>query len=246
LPSLALAVLASLGTPSAGFANGSTLGLATTNTVGGTFAYATSLANPNGGANVLKLAKFGPGTLALSGTNAFTGGVDLMGGVVSLGSATPLGPSGLVTFTGGTLQYSSANATDYSSRFSAAAGQAYAIDTNGRDVTFAAALTSASSEELQEVLETVPLLRRMEKVMLLIQREVEVAGLQSQIRQKVEERVSENQRQFFLREQLKEIQQQLGLSKDDKAIELERFRERLEGCTVPAAVLWARIRRLQG
>ena len=101
---------------------------------------------------------------------------------------------------------------------------------------FAAALTSASSEELQEVLETVPLLRRMEKVMLLIQREVEVAGLQSQIRQKVEERVSENQRQFFLREQLKEIQQQLGLSKDDKAIELERFRERLEGCTVPADV----------
>ncbi len=101
---------------------------------------------------------------------------------------------------------------------------------------FAAALTSASSEELQEVLETVPLLRRMEKVMLLIQREVEVAGLQSQIRQKVEERVSENQRQFFLREQLKEIQQQLGLSKDDKAIELERFHERLEGCTVPADV----------
>jgi ATP-dependent Lon protease len=101
---------------------------------------------------------------------------------------------------------------------------------------FAAALTSASSEELQEVLETVPLLRRMEKVMLLIQREVEVAGLQSQIRQKVEERVSENQRQFFLREQLKEIQQQLGLSKDDKAIELERFHERLEGCAVPADV----------
>jgi fibronectin-binding autotransporter adhesin len=139
-----VAVLASLGTPSAGFANGSTLGLDTTNTVGSTFAYATSLANPNGGANVLKLAKFGPGTLALSGSNTFTGGVDLVGGVVSLGSATPLGPSGLVTFTGGTLQYSSANATDYSSRFSAAAGQAYAIDTNGRDVTFAAVLTSGS------------------------------------------------------------------------------------------------------
>ena len=137
-------ILASLGTPSAGFANGSTLGLDTTNTVGGTFAYASSIANPNGGANVLKLAKYGPGTLAVSGSNTFTGGVELVGGVVSLGSATPLGPSGLVTFSGGTLQYTSANAVDYSSRFSAAARQAYAIDTNGRDVTFATGLTSGT------------------------------------------------------------------------------------------------------
>ena len=137
-------ILASLGTPSTGFANGSTLGLDTSNTVGGTFAYATSLANPNGGANALRIAKYGPGTLAVSGSNTFTGGVELAGGVLSLGSATPFGPSGLITFAGGTLQYSSANATDYSSRFSAAARQAYAIDTNGRDVTFATALSSGS------------------------------------------------------------------------------------------------------
>ena len=98
---------------------------------------------------------------------------------------------------------------------------------------FAAALTSASGEELQEVLSTIPLLRRLEKVMLMIQREVEVAGLQSEIRQKVEERVSERQREFFLREQLKEIQKELGIQKDDKTIEVERFRARLEDCVVP-------------
>ena len=63
----------------------------------------------------------------------------------------------------------------------------------------------------------------------LLQREVEVAGLQSEIRQKVEERVQERQREFFLREQLKEIQQQLGISKDDKTVEVERFRERQLG-----------------
>ena len=136
--------LVGLGTPSAGFANGSTLGLDTTNTVGGTFAYASPLANPNGGANALELAKFGPGTLAVSGSNTFTGGVDLVGGVLALGSATPLGPSGLVTFAGGTLQYTSANAVDYSPRFSTAARQAYAIDTNARDVAFATALASGS------------------------------------------------------------------------------------------------------
>ena len=99
---------------------------------------------------------------------------------------------------------------------------------------FAAAMTSAPGEQLQEVLETVPLLRRMEKVLLLIQQELEVAGLQTEIRQRVEERISEQQREFFLKEQLKQIQKELGLSKDDRTIELERFNERLRACVVPA------------
>ncbi len=98
---------------------------------------------------------------------------------------------------------------------------------------FAAAMTSADGEQLQEVLETVPLLRRMEKVLLLIQHELEVAGLQTEIRQRVESRISEQQREFFLKEQLKEIQKELGISKDDKTVELERFRDRLRDCVVP-------------
>lgn len=107
-------------------------------------------------------------------------------------------------------------------------------DDAGPLTDFAAAITSATPADLQDVLETLPLLARMEKVLLLVQREIEVAGLQSEIRQKVEERVSEKQREFFLREQMKEIQQQLGLAKDDKAIELERLKANLEGATVPA------------
>ncbi|MGR8918081.1 MAG: endopeptidase La [Gammaproteobacteria bacterium] len=102
---------------------------------------------------------------------------------------------------------------------------------------FAAAMTSADAEALQEVLETVPLLRRMEKVLALIQHELEVAGLQTEIRKRVEERISEQQREFFLREQLKEIQKELGISKDDKTVELERFRARLEGREVPAEAM---------
>ncbi len=109
----------------------------------------------------------------------------------------------------------------------------YSADDASPLADFAAAMTSADAEQLQEVLETVPLLRRMEKVLLLIQHELEVAGLQSEIRQRVEQRVSEQQREFFLREQLKEIQKELGISKDDKTVEMERFRERLLGREVP-------------
>ncbi|MBT8445862.1 MAG: endopeptidase La, partial [Gammaproteobacteria bacterium] len=98
---------------------------------------------------------------------------------------------------------------------------------------FAAALTSASGDDLQEVLDTIPLLRRMEKTLLLIQHELEVAGMQSRIRERVEQSISDTQREFFLKQQLKEIQQQLGISKDDRTIELEEFQSRLEGLTLP-------------
>ncbi len=99
---------------------------------------------------------------------------------------------------------------------------------------FAANLTTASKEDLQDVLATAPILERMKKVIVLIKKELEVAKLQSKIRQKVEERMSEQQRQFFLREQLKIIQKELGLSKDDRTADVERFRGRLENRQLPA------------
>ncbi|MGB1882684.1 MAG: endopeptidase La [Gammaproteobacteria bacterium] len=98
---------------------------------------------------------------------------------------------------------------------------------------FAAAMTSANGVSLQEVLEAIPLERRMEKVLTLVQHELDVAGLQTEIRERVEQRISEQQREFFLREQLKQIQHELGISKDDKTVEVERFRERLDDRTLP-------------
>ena len=92
---------------------------------------------------------------------------------------------------------------------------------------FAASLTTASKEELQSVMDAFNLRRRMEKVLVLIKKELEVAKLQSQIREQVEQKMSKQQREFFLREQLKEIQKELGLAKDDKTADIERFNERL-------------------
>lgn len=93
---------------------------------------------------------------------------------------------------------------------------------------FAAALTTVGKEGLQDVLATAPVLERMKKVIILIKRELEVARLQSKIREQVQEQMSEHQRKFFLREQLKIIQQELGLAKDDRTADSERFRHRLE------------------
>jgi ATP-dependent Lon protease len=102
---------------------------------------------------------------------------------------------------------------------------------------FAASLTTASKEELQEILATAPVLERLKKVIVLIKKELEVAKLQTHIRKQVEEKMSEHQRKFFLREQLKAIQQELGIAKDDRTADVERFRERLTTRQIPEAAL---------
>jgi ATP-dependent Lon protease len=98
---------------------------------------------------------------------------------------------------------------------------------------FAASLTTAAKEDLQEVLEILNLCARMEKVLVLVKKELEVAKLQVKIREQVEETISGQQRKFFLREQLKAIQQELGIAKDDRTAEVDRFKARLEGLVLP-------------
>jgi len=89
------------------------------------------------------LTKEGAGTWTLSGANTYTNGTNINAGILALGSAGAIGSSGIISFTGGTLQYSVANTTDYSNRFSTAVNQIYNIDTNGQNVTFSTALTSS-------------------------------------------------------------------------------------------------------
>ena len=101
---------------------------------------------------------------------------------------------------------------------------------------FGAAMTSAPGPELQDVLNTVPLLRRMEKVLLLMRKEQEVARLQTEIQDEVNDKVQKHQRDFFLREQLKVIQRELGIAKDDKTADVDMFRDRMAKLDPPEHV----------
>ncbi len=98
---------------------------------------------------------------------------------------------------------------------------------------FAASLTTAPKDKLQEVLEAFNLRRRMEKVLVLIKKEQEVARLQTKIRAQIEEKMTRQQREFFLREQLKAIQKELGIAKDDRTADLERYQERSRKLKLP-------------
>ena len=101
---------------------------------------------------------------------------------------------------------------------------------------FAAAITSAEASDLQEILETMPLLERMEKALLLVNKELELVRIQTQIAEQTQEQLSDQQREFFLRQQLKVIQKELGISKDDRESDAETFSKRLEDKNLPSQV----------
>ncbi len=106
--------------------------------------------------------------------------------------------------------------------FAARAG----VDNPSRIADFAASLTSASRDELQEVLATFPVFERLKKVLALLVRELNLAKVQRKIRESIEEKVSEQQRRFFLQEQLKAIQKELGLLQDPREKEIAEFEAR--------------------
>ena len=93
---------------------------------------------------------------------------------------------------------------------------------------FAANMTTATGVELQQILQTTSLLERMENVLALLKKELEAAKLHAEISREVEAKISEQQRNFFLKEQLKVIQKELGITKDDRTAELDRLKERMQ------------------
>lgn len=107
----------------------------------------------------------------------------------------------------------------------------------GKLADFAVALTTASREELQDVLETFDIQKRIDKALILLKKELDLSMLQSSINQKIESTISKSQKDFFLREQLKTIKRELGIEKDDKSLDKEKYEARIKERKVPPEVL---------
>jgi ATP-dependent Lon protease len=91
----------------------------------------------------------------------------------------------------------------------------------------AANLPSLSTLLRQELLETADVRRRLESLIRELSKELEVLELRTKIQEQVQEQVSQSQREYLLREQLKAIHKELGEAEDGQA-EIDELREKLE------------------
>ena len=91
-----------------------------------------------------------------------------------------------------------------------------------------ASMCSADDTQLQEILEALSVKERLDATLELLKKEVEIGKLQADIGKKVEEKISGDQRRYFLMEQLKSIKKELGMERDDKTALIEKFEKRFE------------------
>jgi ATP-dependent Lon protease len=107
----------------------------------------------------------------------------------------------------------------------------------------ASSLTTLGTPVKQEVLETLDIRARMDALNRLLIKELEVLELGSKIQSQVQSEVGKNQREYFLREQLKAIQKELGEG-DDQAKEIDELRTKIDAAGMPEAVKKEALREL--
>jgi ATP-dependent Lon protease len=107
----------------------------------------------------------------------------------------------------------------------------------------ASSLTTLSTPVKQEVLETRDVRARLDTLNRILIKEVEVLELGSKIQSQVQSEVGKNQREYFLREQLKAIQKELGEG-DDQTREVEELRDKIEAAGMPEPVKKEALREL--
>src|SRR5690349_15460299 len=96
----------------------------------------------------------------------------------------------------------------------------------------ASTLRTIKTEERQEILETTDVEERLRRVSAILNRELEVFELGSRIQSQVQSEMEKGQREYFLRQQLKAIQQELGEADPEQA-EVNELRERLTQLALP-------------
>jgi ATP-dependent Lon protease len=107
------------------------------------------------------------------------------------------------------------------------------IEEPGRLVDFiASSLPSLSTADKQDVLETPNVHVRLEKINQHLAKELEVQQLRNKIQSEVQDRVQQTQREYYLREQMKAIQKELG-EQDEGQRDSEELREKIESAGMP-------------
>lgn len=87
-------------------------------------------------------------------------------------------------------------------------------------------------EESQQLLELIDPLKRLKKVNELLSKEVQLSAMQAKIQSDVKEEISKSQRDYYLREQMRAINKELG-DNDERSQELTSYRKKIKRCKMP-------------
>ncbi len=109
------------------------------------------------------------------------------------------------------------------------------VNDPGQLCDFVAANMDIATEEKQEILETVELKDRLTTVVTLLARQLEVLRVSDKIQSQIKEEIDKNQREYYLRQQLKAIKEQLG-EMDGEGGDLEDIAQKVEDRDLPEEV----------
>jgi ATP-dependent Lon protease len=110
------------------------------------------------------------------------------------------------------------------------------IEDAGRLADLIASNLGLKTENAQEILEITEPLQRLRRVSDILSREIELLLVQQKIQSEARGEIDKTQREYFLREQLKAIQKELG-DIDERAEEVREFKKKIEDATMPEKVL---------
>ncbi len=102
------------------------------------------------------------------------------------------------------------------------------IDNPGKIADFIASILNVDKDEQQKILETVNVRQRMEQVLVFIKKEQELLRVQKKIQNELNDRIEKNQREYFLREEMRSIQEELGETPDGNETDYQKFKKKIE------------------
>ena len=109
------------------------------------------------------------------------------------------------------------------------------IEDPGRLADVIASYIYLKPEDDQKILESFDFYERLELLHIMLQEEIEVLKIEDQINQRVKKQINKVQKEYYLKEQIKAIQKELGQD-DDIIVEAEEYEEKINGIKMPKEV----------
>ena len=102
------------------------------------------------------------------------------------------------------------------------------IDHPGKIADFIASILNVEKKDQQRILEMLNVRQRMETVLVYIKKEQELLRIQKRIQSDLNEKIEKSQREYFLKEELKSIKEELGMTTDAKTSDYQRFFDKIQ------------------